>query len=224
MTSAERTLSASAIALLFSVGVAAAHAGTPYPAQPGPEISISGDGAGFRELFRTLAAQGSVRSRFTESRWFPFRSIPVVLKGEMRFSAKLGLSLRYVQPEERLVIVDDIGLILRDAGGRSREIHPGGQMPNVGGVLMTILRFDEASLFGAFHVRATRLGDAWRADFFPRSAQVARWIGTITVEGRHGLVERIEFRRSSSQRIEIKIDSSSTGVVFGADEQRRYFR
>jgi hypothetical protein len=212
-----------AIVLRLGAPAGAAPADSPYPAQAGPEI-FAGDAGGFLELFRALAAQGSVRSDFVERRWFPFRTAPVVLRGDMRFSRELGLSLHYTKPEERIVIADSGGLILRDATGRSRQIHPDDRTPDLGGTLVPVLRFDEKELFKGFHVRGARSGNAWRIDFTPRAAEVARWVGTIIVEGRGGSVSRIEFRRSATQRIEIQIESTATGVTFGPDERKRYFR
>jgi hypothetical protein len=221
-----RSISRPALVLAITCGLMAlaAVAGGPYPAEPGPEIPATGADAGFRDLFRTLAAQGSVLANFTEYRWFPFRTAPVVLQGEMRFSRELGLSLHYVRPEERIVIADAGGLVLREASGRSRAIRPDERTPDLGATLVPILRFDEAELLREFHVRGARSGPAWRIDFVPRSADVARWIGSVTVEGEGGSVARIEFRRSASQRIEIRVDSPATGVVFGADERKRFFR
>jgi len=221
---ARRFAFAIALAFRLAAPAGAAAADSPYPAQAGPEIFAGGADGGFLDLFRALAAQGSVRSDFVEYRWFPFRTAPVVLRGEMRFSRELGLSLHYTKPEERIVIADSGGLILRAADGRSREVHPDERMPDLGGTLAPVLRFDEKELFLGFHVRGARSGNAWRIDFTPKSAEVSRYVGTIIVEGTGESVSRIELRRSSTQRIEIRIESSATGVNFGPDERKRYFR
>ena len=196
----------------------------PFPEKPGPELPAAGADAGFRELFRSLASRGSVLANFTEYRWFPFRTAPVVLDGEMRFSKELGLSLHYLRPEERMVIADAGGLVLRDASGRSRAIRPDDRTPDIGGTLLPILRFDEGELFRGFHVSGARSGGAWRIDFVPRSAELARWVGTVTVEGTGDTLSRIEIHRSSTQRIEIRVGAPAPGVTFGAADRKRYFR
>ena len=214
--------------LALALGLAAlgraAPADTPFPDKPGPELAAAGAGAGFRDLFGALASRGPVLANFTEYRWFPFRTAPVVLGGEMRFSRELGLSLHYMRPEERIVIADAGGLVLRDASGRSRAIQPDDRTPDIGGTLLPILRFDEGELFRVFHVRGARSGGAWRLDFIPRSAEIARWVGTVTVEGTGNTVSRIEFHRSSAQRIEIRVGAPAAGAAFGAADRRRYFR
>jgi hypothetical protein len=213
-----------AVAAASAALASLAAADAPYPSQPGAEIVQGGADAGFLELFSTLAAQGPVLAKFTEYRFFPFRTAPVVLQGEMRFSPERGLSLHYLRPEESVVIADEQGLILRDASGRSRVIQKDPHLPDIGGILVPILRFESAPLFKAFHVHGALSGLAWRVDFVPRSAEVARWVGTVTVEGSAGTVARIEFRRSSTQRVEIHLEPPATGVSFGAEERKRYFR
>jgi hypothetical protein len=222
------TRAAHRCALALALGLAALGGETPpeapLPDGPGPELPAAGADAGFRDLFLALAARGPVLANFTEYRWFAFRTAPVVLSGEMRFSRELGLSLHYVKPEERVVIADAGGLVLRDASGRSRSIQPDQRAPDIGGTLLPILRFDEGELFRAFHVRGARSGGAWRLDFVPRSAELARWVGTVTVEGTGDTLARIEFHRSSTQRIEIRVEAPATGVAFGAADRKRYFR
>jgi hypothetical protein len=215
---------APALALGLAAAFGAGPPGALLPDKPGPEIPAAGADAGFRDLFRALAARGSVLANFREYRWFPFRAAPVVLEGEMRFSRELGLSLHYRKPEERVVIADSGGLVLRDASGRSRAVQPGAGTPDIGGTLLPILRFDEAELFRVFHVHGARSGGAWRVDFVPRSAEVLRWVGTVAVEGEGDTVERIEINRSSTQRIEIRVEPPATGVAFGPADRKLYFR
>ena len=88
--------------------------------QPGPLLLPDQDDGEWRELLKSLASKGSVFATFTEHRWFSFRHDPVVLTGEMRMSAENGLSLRYLKPEEKMMIVDEKGMVLRNARGRSR--------------------------------------------------------------------------------------------------------
>lgn len=192
--------------------------------EPGPVVETAKLDEGWQKLFDTLAAQGAVLSRFTENRWFPFRKIPVVLKGEMRLVPGRGLCLRYTEPEERMMLVDDRGLLLRDARGRTREIAPDPDSGNVNAALLPVLRFDRAELGKVFQLHAARDGGAWRLDFVPREEALSRSLGRITVWGEDVVVKRLEFRRSSAQRVEILIDESQVGVTFGDEDLKRYFR
>ena len=194
------------------------------PAEPGPELILGDNDAAWQPLFAALAAKGTVCSAFTEQRWFPFRKTPVVLEGEMRFSPARGLSLRYVRPDERLMIADAKGMLLRDARGRSREVPADPRAPDINAALLPVLRFDRVELGKQFHLYAVRAGEEWRLDFVPRSAELARSLGRITVIGAGEAVRRLEFRRSATQRVEILIGATRTGVTFTPDEERRFFR
>jgi len=192
--------------------------------EPGPEVELSSAGADWQALFESLAAQSTVFSHFTENRWFPFKKIPVVLKGEMRLESGRGMSLRYTEPENRTMIMDERGLLLRDDRGHSREVPPDPRSGNINAALLPVMRFDQKALAKIFVMHAVRVGNTWRMDFEPRDAALVKTIGLITVWGEEAKIKQLEFRRSSSQRVEIVIDESQSGVVFTADEQKRFFR
>ena len=193
-------------------------------AESGPVVELGSAGGDWQLLFEKLAAQGTVFSRFTENRWFPFKKIPVVLKGEMRLLPSRGLSLRYTQPDDRTMIVDERGLLLRDDHGHSREVPPDPRSSNINAALLPVMRFDQKELAKVFVLHAVRVGSAWRLDFEPRDAALAHTIGRIIVWGEETKVQQLEFRRSNSQRVEIIIDESQAGVVFSADDLKRFFR
>ena len=211
------------ILVLLSGLTLAADEPTPLAA-PGPVVELSSAGADWQALFESLAAQGAVFSHFTENRWFPIKKIPVVLKGEMRLEPGRGMSLRYTEPENRTMIMDERGLLLRDDHGRNREVPPDPRSANINAALLPVMRFDQKELSKIFVMQAVRAGKAWRLDFEPRDVALSKTIGHITVWGENAKIRQLEFRRSSSQRVEIVIDDSQAGVVFTADEQKRFFR
>jgi hypothetical protein len=194
------------------------------PGEPGPELIAGENDADWQPLFAALKAKGAVVSAFTEHRWFPFRKAPVVLEGEMRFSPTRGLSLRYLRPDERLMIADAQGLLLRDARGRSRAVPPDPRAPDINAALLPVLRFDQAELSKQFHLHAVRAGEEWRLDFVPRAPELVRTLGRLTVIGAGEAVRRLEFRRSATQRVEILIGATQTGVTFTPEEEKRFFR
>ena len=194
------------------------------PAMPAAAIVPGESDAAWRPLFAALAAQGSIWSNFTESRWFPFRKKPVVLKGEMRFSPTRGLSLNYREPEMRTVIADGKGLAMRDARGRMREIPPDPRATGPVTALLPIMRFDLEALERTFSLQGAREGDAWRLEFVPRDPGLARVLGTVIVSGVDTAVRRLEFRHSPKQRVEILIEGAKAGVSFTPEDERRFFR
>jgi len=190
----------------------------------GPRVEITNAGAEWQALFDKLAAQGAVFSHFTENRWFPFKKIPVVLKGEMRMAPGRGMSLHYTQPENRTMIMDERGVLLRDDRGHSREVPSDPRASNVNAALLPVLRFDQKELDKVFFLRAVRAGNVWRLDFEPRDPALVRIVGQIIVWGEDEKIRQLEFRRSNSQRVEIVIDDSQAGVVFSADDLKQFFR
>jgi hypothetical protein len=122
------------------------------------------------------------------------------------------------------MIADAKGLLLRDARGRSREVPADPHVPDINAALLPVLRFDRVELGKQFHLYAARAGEEWRLYFVPRAVELARSLGRITVIGAGEAVRRLEFRRSATQRVEILIGATQTGVPFTPDEERRFFR
>jgi outer membrane lipoprotein-sorting protein len=191
---------------------------------PGPVLELDRAGDDWKALFSALASQGAVFSTFTEQRWFSVRPKPVVLEGELRHSAELGLCLHYTKPNEQQIVVDSQGVLLRDARGRSRSIKADPNAPRADSILLHVLRFDQAALLQVFELHAARDGARWRLDFVPRTKAFARSLGQVTVEGENQSVQRLQFRRTADQRIEVLIRETRTGVEFTADEKKRFFR
>jgi hypothetical protein len=190
-------------------------------AAPGPEIVRGENDADWQPLFAALAGQGAVFSQMTERRWFKVRKQPVVLTGEVRLTPEHGLSLHY---EDRTVIVDAQGVLLRDARGRTRAVKPGGPNPAVSTWLLPILRFDLPALENTFRVHGARSANDWRLDFVPRDAADASAAGSIVVQGTDDAITRIDLRPKAEFRIEILIGTTRTGVTFSAEDEQRFFR
>jgi hypothetical protein len=211
------------LSLLLALAFAAL-ARAAVPTAAGPEIVVGENDAAWRPLFAALAAQGGVHSTFTENRWFSVKKEPVVLHGELRHSEARGLSLHYSQPEEQLMVVDDKGLLLRNAQGRTRTMAADPHAPRIDAALLPVLRFDLPALLQLFTLHAAREGEDWRLDFVPRTPELTRHLSVIVVEGVGERVRRLEFRRSAKQRVEVLIEETQIGVNFTAEEEKRFFR
>lgn len=211
------------VALLL-VAFAPGLPGADAPPEAGELLDPATADASWRELFAALASHGAVSATFTERRWFSVRKEPVVLHGELRHSPERGLSLRYISPEEQMMIVDAQGILLRNAAGRSRALKADPRAPQVDALLLQVLRFDVAALHALFEMRGTRTAAHWRLALLPRTPELARAIGQLTVEGESAAVQRLEFSRGPKQRVEVLIEAARTGVVFSAEEQRKFFR
>ena len=208
-----------AFAGIIAAAVRADEAGT----LTNPAHRIAPDDPVWNDLAGELRKQPSVTADFTERRFFSFKKTPTVLRGEVRVSADRGLSLHYVDPEDHIVVIDGLGVLLRSAAGDS--VPPAD--PRAGAAhtaLLHALRLDLGPLAEAFELYGLRAGAAWTLALVPRAADLRRTLGQITVGGEGAAVRRIEFRRSATQRVEISVAPPRATASFTAEELRRYFR
>jgi hypothetical protein len=178
----------------------------------------------WKELFTQLAPNKTRQSMFEERRYFPFRKVPVLLRGEIRIVPDLGLSLRYLEPEPRILIVDRKGLLMRDADGRERAAPSDSRAQAATSALVHVLRFDLDALRKEFVVHGRREGEAWALAFVPRDENFAKMLGTLTVRGERNSLQKIEMIKSAAQRIEITIRETREDVLFTGDTLKRFFR
>jgi hypothetical protein len=191
--------------------------------QPGLRLNVNPPDPGWRDLFTDLRRRATVEASFEEHRWFPFRKKPVVLTGEVRIDAARGLSLHYGQPQERTVIIDDQGLLIREHGRDS--IPPDDPRARLAdSALLDVLRFDFAALADRFELYGLRDGPRWTMALVPRVREIRRTLGNIMVEGEGDRVRRIQLRRSATERVDILVGEPGPEAPFGAEELRRYFR
>lgn len=192
--------------------------------QPGVRLIPGENEAAWGPLLRALADKGSVFATFSEQRWFSFRRDPVRLTGEMRMSVDAGMSLRYLEPDEKMMIVDSKGIVLRNARGRSRVLKPDADSMNTGEALLQVMRFDLEGLVKDFALYAAGDREAWRFDFMPRDEELSDKVGAITVWGAGEAVSRLEMNPDKGPRIEITIENAREGVVFTEAERQKFFR
>jgi hypothetical protein len=177
----------------------------------------------WRELIGKFASRSDAVADFEERRYFPFRKDPVVLKGEVRVSARHGLSLAYAEPERRIVIIDDKGVLLREPSGE--KLPPADPRASAANdAMLHILRMDFAALEKSFEIDGAHSADEWTLTLVPRAEAVRRSIGTIHVAGDMTSVRQIELRRSPKQHIDIVIAAPRAPAAFSADEMKRFFR
>jgi hypothetical protein len=187
-----------------------------------PANRVAAESPAWRDVVAAFARQPDVLAQFTEERYFPFRREPARVSGEVRVSRTRGLSLRYRLPEERVVIFDEQGSLVRDAAGQNAlPRHPG---ERASGSLLHVLRLDFAALEKDFEVYGRREAEAWALVLVPRAEETRRNLGNIHVAGEGAVVRAIEIRRSEKQRIEIRITEPVGRGPFSADEVKRYFR
>lgn len=178
----------------------------------------------WQDLFTQLAPARSRLAQFEERRFFPFRKTPTVLTGEIRMQPGHGLSLHYLTPADRIVIVDSQGVLMRDPNGRERAAPNDSRAQAVSSALFSVLRFDVAALQNSFDLRGRRDGSQWVLVFVPHDRALTDLIGDITVYGHNAILDRIVMQKSEAQRIEIALHDTRENVTFAGDVLDRYFR
>jgi glycosyltransferase involved in cell wall biosynthesis len=196
-------------------------------AEPGPLVNaahrLAPDAPGWSDLIAAFAHKADTTADFTERRFFPFKKAPIELAGEARVSATRGLSLHYTAPEERTIILDAQGMLIRSAAGeQAPPVDPRARAAN--DALLHILRFDFAALESEFELYGQRTGPAWTLVLVARTAALRQGVGVITVAGEDTVVRRIELRHSASQSVEILNAPPHPTAAFAADELKRFFR
>lgn len=176
------------------------------------------------KLIAGLQQKGNISARFTENRFLPFKKIPVVFTGEIRLSAGHGLSLHYVTPDDRLMIVDTKGVLMRDGAGRTRELPADPQAIAATTALLQVMRFDLSSLAQHFDLYAAGSEELWHFGFEPTDDAVAKNLSRLIVTGEKAEVRRILMRKSALQSIEIIIDEEHAQATFTPEELKRFFR
>ena len=210
-------------ARLLLAGIVFALAAARAPAAL-PAIAAPADDPHWRDIFDALSAGTSRIAVFEERRHFSFRKKPVVLTGELRLAPGRGLSLRYLAPNPQTLIGDDQGIVMRDAAGRTRTPPDHARVQAAASIMVDVLHFDLAALQQDFAFSGERTGSDWILQLVARDASRAGSLGAITLSGREGILERIEFTRSAEQRIEILIRDARDNVEFSSADLRRYFR
>ncbi len=184
---------------------------------------VAPDAPGWTDLVAAFAHSADTTADFTERRFFPFKREPVELKGEARVSATRGLSLHYTAPEERTIILDGQGLLIRDASGEKMP-PPDPRARAANDALLHILRLDFDALERDFEVYGQRDGPAWSLALVARTEAMRRGVGVILAAGEGATVRRIELRHSAKQFIEILNAPPRAPTAFTADEVKRFFR
>jgi glycosyltransferase involved in cell wall biosynthesis len=208
-------------ALLICACPAARGAPAEALAATGPAIAPAS--AEWKELSDAFRANPGATANFTERRFFPFKRDPVVLKGEARVSATRGLSLHYMAPEQRTVILDSRGMLVRTAAGDN--VPPAD--PRADGAnraLLNILSMDLAALAGDFEPHGQRTGSAWTIALLPRAESLRRAVSRIAASGEGATIRRIEIDRGDRPAVEITIEAPLPRSGFTEEELKQWFR
>ena len=184
---------------------------------------VSASSPEWTDLVRRYAEKPDGVADFEERRYFPFRKEPVVLKGQVRVSRAHGLSLHYTAPEERTLILDEKGMLVREPKGQ-KSPPPDPRANAANDAMRHILRLDFAALEKSFEISGARGPDEWSLTLVPRASEMRRALGDIHVSGDAVSVRQIDLRKSAKQHVDITMSPAREVGAFSADEVKQYFR
>ena len=211
------------LTVLLVYGGDAPLAGAEKESPVSPERRLAPGAPDWADLQAAFAHHADVTADFTERRTFPFKREPVELRGEVRVSTERGLSLNYTTPEQRTVILDARGLLVRSAGRQETPpTDPRAAATNQ--ALLHVLRLDFAALEKDYELSGHRDDVAWTLVLVARTEELRRGMGRITVTGAADHVRAISLRRSARQVIDIAIAPPRPPAAFTAEELKKYFR
>ena len=207
---------------MAALGFLAAAALSGFSAEEsGPRVALGAPE--WRQLKELYARGPDGVATFEERRYFPFRKEPIVLRGEVRASRRHGLSLNYLSPDPRIMILDERGVLVREAG-RDKPPPSDPRAAAVNQVMFNLLRLDFAALEKAFEIFGARGDGEWSLTLVPREESFRRSLGDVYVGGDDVSVRRIELKRSAKQRVVIEMTAPRTMASFPAEEVKKYFR
>ncbi len=214
--------------LAFTLTLAALTLRAELPATiiaPDHQLVPGQNDAVWQPLLTALKAKSPIFATFEERRYFAFKKNPVLLTGEIRLDPQRGLSLHYQVPEERILVVDDRGGFMRD--GKGKRLHDLPDDPRAQAAtraLLSVMRFELATLAQNFSIYAARDGADWRFAFVPLPGPLADVLQPITVTGQDELVNTLEMKKTDTERVFIRIGKTQTNATFNSTELTRFFR
>jgi glycosyltransferase involved in cell wall biosynthesis len=213
---------AAALGLLLVLSGGTSRAAAEAESLVNAEHKVVSSAKEWSELSDEFAHQPDTIADFTEQRYFAVRKEPVVLKGEARVSREHGLSLHYTEPDEQTIIIDRDGLLLRGPNGQKAP-PPDPRARAANEAMLRVLRFEFAALEKDFEMYGQRDASGWQLALVPRTTELRRSLGQLTVTGEGTAVRHIEIRRSAKQYIAIEFSPVRT-PTFTPEELKRYFR
>jgi hypothetical protein len=177
-------------------------------------------------VFRRLAHDQSSQIPFTETRQFAISKQPVRQTGILRSSKEHGLSMGYAGAKPRILIIDDQGLIERQADGRERQVSVADH-PELGGLTdlyLNLLRGNADKLFDFADVYFTGTVHGWELGLIPKDAGMAKRIGRVLIKGSARDMHEIENVQPNGDTRMLELGAVERNPKFPPETINAYFR
>lgn len=180
--------------------------------------------ADWKALFNSLPETQSVEASFEEWRYSLLRDRPSYLKGVLRFDQEIGVSLNYLEPSERTIIIDEKTVSMRNDSGETRTLPDDERYNWIPDLIGTIFSFDLDSWKGGFILKDYSVkGENWSAVIEPKQDTGRDRIREVTMKGDNVYVTAMEMRMKGGKRVKIEVASAEKNISFSEEAIKRYF-
>ncbi|MGB0372275.1 MAG: LolA family protein [Opitutales bacterium] len=180
--------------------------------------------ARWEALFKSLPETASVEARFEEWRHSLLRDRPSYLKGVLRFDSELGVSLNYVEPSDRTIIIYEDSVAMRNSDGETSSLPDSERYNWIPNLIGTIFSFDLESWKGGFLLKDYSLEEeVWTAVIEPKEDTGRDQIREVKLIGDAVYVTEMEMRMKGGKRVNIKVASAEKNIAFSSEVKELYF-
>ena len=178
----------------------------------------------WESLFQNLPETDSVEAKFEEWRHSLLRDRPSYLKGVLRFDQNLGVSLSYLEPSQRTIIITEDSVALRNPEGETRSLPDEEKYNWIPDLIGTIFSFDLDSWKGGFLLKDYSLeGQIWSAVIEPKMNTGRDQIREVKLIGDEVYVTEMEMKMKGGKRVNIKVASAEKNIAFTDEAKTRFF-
>lgn len=179
-----------------------------------------------RSIFQKLAAHQSSICNFTEASNFAISKHPVKKNGVLRYSRNAGLSMAYENPANKLVVIDDKGLMERREDGSIRSIssaeHP--ELAAITDTYLSLMRGRSGRLLASNDLYFASSGNTWYCGLVPKNESVEHRVGRVVLSGHGDTVTRVQNIAPNGTSRLIELGHMQKNVRFSPEVYKNYFR
>ena len=187
-------------------------------------VAAEPEDADWQKLFENLPTTQSVEARFEEWRHSLLRDRPSYLKGILRFDEALGVSLNYVEPSTRTIIITDDSVSMRSSDGDTKTLPDNERYNWIPDLIGAIFSFDIDSWKAGFSLKEYSLEDnVWKAVIEPKLDTGRDRIREVTLIGDDVYVTKMEMRMKGGKRVNISVESADKNITFSEEVKKSFF-
>jgi Outer membrane lipoprotein carrier protein LolA-like len=175
-------------------------------------VAAGASGLDAPQLMQMLAGVRSASASFVETRYSPLLKSPLVSRGSLMYRRPDQLEKLVVSPQKERIALRGDRLTIDSAAAGRREIEVGAAAAGIGALIEAVRATRAGDLAGLernFFVEVSGMHDDWQLRLKPRTGDIARYIGAVSVWGSGARLQRIEVWEASGDRTVTQIDEAT---------------